>query len=436
MVNYKNKYLEMKLKYINAKNILTGGAKIEKTEWFKCGACGIKFHSSLGWNVGDCKVCNLLNKIESQNTIEIQKALDEYLKIKNNKEIKQISLSKAKPETISKIEELIKEFKKPKVSVIEPISNDEWSIYEPIQTPLQGQVLRPVKVPVQPPVKAPVQPPVLTPTTSLIRARKEWTDFSTTPPVVDEPTHVVGFNETTPVIDTRTHVVDFDESIPISGITKIEGIPYYYAKISNDGHDPDRDPKDTSNQCFWISISQWMHSRGFEDYNTVEKLKNAIETYLEGEQMPDDDEDTVLFDGTTNTRALKNSIDAFLTSLQIGLRIFALDRGNKKLSIGDCRRYGFEHEDCKNRFYNLGDKEADMFNTIVLVSTGYHFELVTYYREGAFEYTSYIEGEAQNSNSPEPESYYNNKGDLVTWNNLTVSEQKLIIKQNNLINSS
>ena len=227
--------------------------------------------------------------------------------------------------------------------------------------------------------------------------------------------------------------------------------------VYNDGHDPDRAHNETSNQCFWISLSQWFKynydpngnypENTYNQFNTVSKLKKIIKVIIVSNSikgritdMPDDMHDTVLLNDYGQPTILKKAVDLFLKKLKIGLRIHNFMPESNKLGIGECNELGFTDPECENKPYFTGyrtrapyNKGASMDKTILLAlygspTTGYHFQLVRYYEEGEFIYVN--NSIPTNDVIQSRGEYYNKEDKIVTWDNLSqVSKEEIMLQE-------
>ena len=178
-----------------------------------------------------------------------------------------------------------------------------------------------------------------------------------------------------------------------------------------------------TNQCFWISIADWYKIKYPENnYKDVSNIRNYLKGL--GCKINGENSQTVI-EGNND---INKTIVFFAKSLDLFIRVFYYDSINKGLNIGaDCEKYD-NLSQCPKRLFDFGKKNDSIDNTIVIVAYGGHFELVTYYKKGDFEYK--LEG-SNNEGEKAEEKFYNNEGNLVDFKDLN-DETKISIIDNYL----
>ena len=218
----------------------------------------------------------------------------------------------------------------------------------------------------------------------------------------------------------------------------------------NTGVPRDSNEKFMSNQCFWISLIDWMKCTKYKnellqiDYDTinVSKLKsianslnvssNAYPPNLGKKKVNGDNEMLYILDNDTKihnnaqiTDGTYGRLDELAKKMKVFIKVVPY-RDNKAILSGDCRRNGLYDPKCQNwgtHGYGYTKQENDKDKLILIVSYGTHFELIIQLHEGKFKYDLNCDykGEVVTEQS---QKYYNDKGELVPWSTLAPSEQK------------
>jgi hypothetical protein len=181
-----------------------------------------------------------------------------------------------------------------------------------------------------------------------------------------------------------------------------------------------------SNQCFWISISDWYKIKKSEE-KTVSELKAIARPLSNRLGLNENDQQMVIFNNEPNSPGAL-LVKEFAEEQDIYIRIFSYDRNNNKLQLGDCKRANLQN--CLGRYFDFGNKtNASEDNTIYIISYGLsHFELITKIDQGVAHY-NINDDHVHEINDDDSIKYYDDYGTLVVWNSLTPTDKEKILKQ-------
>ena len=195
------------------------------------------------------------------------------------------------------------------------------------------------------------------------------------------------------------------------------------------------------NQCFWISLLQWIKYNNINyinkyNINTVSDLKKVaneivLDENTQGNKKVNDNLSSLeIID--SNDDGVYNRLHELAILLDIYIQIFFYNNNTQKIDLSEaCKNKGLINEEC-NALYTFGNLTSQ--NKIFIVSYGNHFELITKLNEKNFDYQAPISKnhvELKRKNTDD-NYYYNNNGELVSWENLSLEKQQVIIEQQKL----
>ena len=199
--------------------------------------------------------------------------------------------------------------------------------------------------------------------------------------------------------------------------------------ITNSGVPRESAQNTWSNQCFWISLSDWLKIKNPDDNNSVEELKRFAQglTLDSGNQPIINNNNSQIILDSQGPNSSHETINKLAQEKGIYIRVFSYDEKNKNLMTGECRQTSPDVKDswgCLGRYRDYGST-SDANNSVMIVSYGLnHFQLITKYRSGDLEYDL---GTIDNpTTSVTYGKYYDNNGVLKQLNKLTKANRKII----------
>jgi len=191
-----------------------------------------------------------------------------------------------------------------------------------------------------------------------------------------------------------------EDSIPFTASTPLKTLKV----IQNTGID---ETKTMSRQCFWISIRDWYNLKN-KGPKTVAEIREKASS---NRRVINDENSDVILEGTGN---INDTIEAFANEQKLFIRVFYYDRQTNGLNLGsDCLDKGLS---CTRGFLDFGVHNIE--NMIIIVAYVGHFELVTQYNEGNFNYNIILDESTPLGDTPPIPLYYNFAGELVKFEKL------------------
>jgi O-acetyl-ADP-ribose deacetylase (regulator of RNase III) len=152
------------------------------------------------------------------------------------------------------------------------------------------------------------------------------------------------------------------------------------------------DDTDMTNQCFWISIVDWLNATKWldsKDYTVLQLRTDANKfAVINGTTINGKHQMLDFSSGETDGSGanLFFSIDALACSLGIYIRIFYYDIQNNNIIVPhDCIN-GWTRDGCITSGVTFGVSNSDNKNHILILKIGNHYELIERCRKGLFDY--------------------------------------------------